>query len=383
MNYTVNPEYEKMMPKLSAEEFDALKQSIKEDGQFYPIIVNGEGVILDGHHRNRACNELGITPKVSTTIFKNKFQERIFVIDTNLKRRNLNEYQILEFKAEIIKLKEAEAKSRQSTGGNAHISLAPIGATQKGKSADIISTELGVSGRTFERAKVIMAEAPEKIKEKLRSGELSISGVYDNIQLTKSVPTLVKADVESNIEQIKTVMRAENVDTQADKQQVMTKLVEVAKQGTITSLDIKKAVATTKVESVTKSFTPEAKAKTMDRVLQKIEQEDESSKIQVMDVAKDVEREEIQTLAFQKSVAPTIEQELDIENYRKELSTIQNSSSAQTNLAKNKNWLAHGQIMAMQQTLRCPCCGKTIEELVWKCCGIKVKDAYTKLGNKQ
>jgi ParB family chromosome partitioning protein len=78
----------------------------------------------------------------------------------------------------------------------------------------------------------------------------------------------------------------------------------------------------------------------------------------------------------------TPEQEADIKKAEDELAKIQNSSSAQNNLAVNKNWLAHGQILGMAGSLRCPCCGKTIEELVWKCCGISIQDAYKQLEEK-
>jgi ParB-like chromosome segregation protein Spo0J len=52
-----------MVPELSPEEYESLKQSIMKDGLYVPIIVNQNGIILDGHHRYKACQELGIEPK--------------------------------------------------------------------------------------------------------------------------------------------------------------------------------------------------------------------------------------------------------------------------------------------------------------------------------
>jgi ParB-like chromosome segregation protein Spo0J len=54
----VNDEYAKLVPNLSTDEFESLKQSIKEDGLTYAIIVNQHGVILDGYQRYKACQEL-------------------------------------------------------------------------------------------------------------------------------------------------------------------------------------------------------------------------------------------------------------------------------------------------------------------------------------
>jgi ParB-like chromosome segregation protein Spo0J len=46
----------------SKEEYEALKNSIKEEGLHLPITINQNGVIIDGHHRYRICEELGIEP---------------------------------------------------------------------------------------------------------------------------------------------------------------------------------------------------------------------------------------------------------------------------------------------------------------------------------
>jgi ParB-like chromosome segregation protein Spo0J len=65
---TTNQEYANLVPPLSAEEYESLKQSIKQNGLWVPIVVNSQGVILDGHHRFKACQELGI--KESKTVTK-------------------------------------------------------------------------------------------------------------------------------------------------------------------------------------------------------------------------------------------------------------------------------------------------------------------------
>ena len=60
MTIKTNQEYASLVPQLSKEEYESLKQSIKENGLWVPIVVNNDGVILDGHHRYKACQELGI-----------------------------------------------------------------------------------------------------------------------------------------------------------------------------------------------------------------------------------------------------------------------------------------------------------------------------------
>lgn len=49
-----------VMPPLAPEDFDALKRDIGERGVMVAVEYDEDGNILDGHHRVRACRELGI-----------------------------------------------------------------------------------------------------------------------------------------------------------------------------------------------------------------------------------------------------------------------------------------------------------------------------------
>jgi hypothetical protein len=115
----INQEYASLLPPLSPDEFESLKQSIKQNGQRLPIIVNNQGIILDGHHRFRACQELGIEPKytITTEEFSDKklLDETLFVMDCNLPRRNLNNFQKAELALKKLKpILEDKAKRNMS-----------------------------------------------------------------------------------------------------------------------------------------------------------------------------------------------------------------------------------------------------------------------------
>ena len=71
----INDEYTKLVPTLSAGEYNELKQSIKENGLWFPIMVNKDGYILDGHHRFRVCQELDIKPNVTVKEFNGQAAE--------------------------------------------------------------------------------------------------------------------------------------------------------------------------------------------------------------------------------------------------------------------------------------------------------------------
>ena len=184
MSLHVNPEYEKLLPKMSDEEFAELKASIKTEGQHYPIVSNEDLEVLDGHHRFRACVELGIEPDFEVRKFEDKLLEKKFVIETNLRRRHLNNFQFVELGVPLLEIEKELAKKRQAAAGklgrDMQLGLAPDDAKPvfKSKATASVAKKVGISTRTFERGKKILEKASEEDKQKLREGKTSISKVY-------------------------------------------------------------------------------------------------------------------------------------------------------------------------------------------------------------
>jgi 16S rRNA G966 N2-methylase RsmD len=91
----LKPEYQELVYELPDEDYQELKQSIKEYGLYNPIIINQAGIILDGHHRYKICKELGLLDKLTeqnlwrVKFFGDSYLERIYIIDANLSRRQL------------------------------------------------------------------------------------------------------------------------------------------------------------------------------------------------------------------------------------------------------------------------------------------------------
>jgi len=187
MSLRVNSEYERMLPKMSGEEFAELKASIESEGQHYAIVVNEDLEILDGHHRYRACAELGIEPDFEVRKFEDKLLEKKFVIEANIRRRHLNNFQLVELAVPLMEIEKALAKKRQSRGGkngrDIQLGLAPEDAkpAPKGKATEVVSKKVGLSPRTLERGKRIMEDASEEDKQKLREGKVSIAQVYREV----------------------------------------------------------------------------------------------------------------------------------------------------------------------------------------------------------
>ena len=196
MSLRSNPEYEKLLPKMSEEEFAELKASIQREGQHYPIVANEDLDVLDGHHRFRACVELGIEPDFEVRKFEDKLLEKKFVIEANLRRRHLTKFQLVELGVPLLEIEKAIAKKHQVTGGkigrNIQLGLAPSDAKPvfKGKATAAVAKKIGVSTRTFERGKKIIEKASEENKQKLREGKTSITKVYSEVMELEKEPTL-------------------------------------------------------------------------------------------------------------------------------------------------------------------------------------------------
>jgi ParB-like chromosome segregation protein Spo0J len=187
MSLHVNPEYAKLLPQMSEEEYDALRNSIRDEGQHYAIIVNEDMEILDGHHRFRACVDLGLEPDFEVRKFDDKLLEKKFVIEANLRRRHLTNFQLIELGVPLLEIEKELAKKRKIEGGktgrNLQLGFVPDDAKPvfRGKATEAVAKKVGVSTRTFERGKKILERASEEDKQMLREGKTSISKVYSEL----------------------------------------------------------------------------------------------------------------------------------------------------------------------------------------------------------
>jgi hypothetical protein len=93
-----------VLPSMPPDQYAALKADIAERGVLVPIDIDEDGNILDGHHRYRACVELGITD--FPTIVRpglSEEEKRTFARNANVLRRHLTRAQIRSLVAEQIR----------------------------------------------------------------------------------------------------------------------------------------------------------------------------------------------------------------------------------------------------------------------------------------
>ncbi len=177
MEPRIDPEYKNLLPAYQPGEYEALKQSIKGDGQLEPIVISKDGRLLDGHTRLQICQELRITPRFEIKNFRNKLEERKYVITVNLRRRQLNDFQKIEVSQLLLNTEKQLAKHRHGR------KLLPIGSDlEKGEAVEKVARDIGVKPRTYYRGLAILKKAEEPLKDKLRAGKLEINTAYADLQ---------------------------------------------------------------------------------------------------------------------------------------------------------------------------------------------------------
>lgn len=114
-NYQMNESPYQVMPYLSTEEYEMLKADIAENGVLIPIELDADGNILDGHHRRKACMELGVDcPYITRTELATDEEKRAHARRINLARRHLTSAQKRDAIAD--QLRDTPQKSDRAIG---------------------------------------------------------------------------------------------------------------------------------------------------------------------------------------------------------------------------------------------------------------------------
>jgi hypothetical protein len=182
----IKKEYESLVHSLSEEDYSKLRASIKAHGQYLPIIINQAGIILDGHHRYKVCQELQLEPKFQVKTFDDQYHEKLFVIDSNLERRQLSDFQRTELQLVREPILKKIAKNNQRTGFPTKSRLGRQGVNQA------IGERIGVGHDSVRKVKIIIQEAPQELIERVRSGQTSINKAYSQLNMKKKRDKLLE-----------------------------------------------------------------------------------------------------------------------------------------------------------------------------------------------
>jgi len=169
----IDQEFANLIPPLSEGEKAALKEDIAVHGcRDSLVVLKGEGIILDGHHRYRICQELGIPYQVVELEFPSHTEAKIWMIKNQRGRRNLNESQRAMLAVTLEALYSEQAKERMGTRTDLGQNLDP---SEAGRSAEKAAKDMGVSHQTVSYAKKVATSGIPELVRMVEAKELAVS----------------------------------------------------------------------------------------------------------------------------------------------------------------------------------------------------------------
>jgi len=208
LNLEILPELEEFVVPLQWEEFKQLEKNIREEGCREPLLVwptAERHILVDGHNRYRICSRYDIPYEVNEIHFENLEQARIWIINNQLGRRNLNPDQMSYYrglKYESLKKNRGGYEFVESKG---QIEL---------PTAEKIAREFNVSESTIKRDSKytrglnFIGTLNQPLKRKILYGEIKVKKTDINIlsdpEVQKKIRILKnKTELEEKVGRIK------------------------------------------------------------------------------------------------------------------------------------------------------------------------------------
>jgi len=156
--YPTHPAAE-LLPPMPAGELEALAEDIRRHDLREPItLLNGK--VLDGRHRLRACEMVGVEPRYHELTVADVPDPTAYVLSANLHRRHLNRSQRAMIAAKVLQQRERR---------RANLPAEP------GRARDTVASALNVSSRTVAHARTVREKGSAELIRAVEMGGLAVS----------------------------------------------------------------------------------------------------------------------------------------------------------------------------------------------------------------
>lgn len=205
-------EFHDLIPPLSDDEKKQLEENILRDGIQDPLKV-WSGILIDGHNRYEIAKRHGLEFKTVEMQFDSRDDVKIWIIQNQLGRRNINDYTrgelVTQFKAIIAARAKENQKLSDGRGKKGLSNLANLNGVAEQENGEEFSqtrpintrNELAkmadVSTGTMAKIETLTEEASPEIKSALRTGDISISAAFEGIKAGATTVDEVVAVKES------------------------------------------------------------------------------------------------------------------------------------------------------------------------------------------
>lgn len=182
---TIDPEFEALIPPLTQDEFNQLRENILEVNEVYDPLITWQGLLIDGHNRWRIIQENPeVTYKTIEVIFYDRNEAKLWIINNQLGRRNLEKSDAIDLAEKRAEVTAQMAKEKQLStlkqNKDRSIQMDKTDKTPINTQKEIAKTA-GVSAGTVARYQEVKKKAPELVP-KIKSGEMTIGGAYKAVK---------------------------------------------------------------------------------------------------------------------------------------------------------------------------------------------------------
>lgn len=194
----VKEEFKNLIPALSAEEYSQLEANILNEGIREPIIT-WNGFIIDGHNRFSIAQRFDLEYKTTSKHFSSEESVKEWMILNQFGRRNLSNYQRSVLALELEEVFSKKAKENiVIENKNRSTDSAKLPKRDSVDTRKELSKVAQVGERTLGMVKTIQEKAPQEVKAKLATGEVSINAAYKEIKKEEK-----KEERDKKIQEIK------------------------------------------------------------------------------------------------------------------------------------------------------------------------------------
>jgi N6-adenosine-specific RNA methylase IME4 len=204
----IKEEFKKLIPALTPEEFKQLEANCLEEG-IREKIITWNGFIIDGHNRYEIATRWNLEYETESKRFDNELEVKIWMVKNQFGRRNLEDFvkgELMKTLEDLEKQKGVEVYEQKAIfKGNQHSApLSIIDNEPKHNTRKIVADKLGWSTGKKAQFDVVVKKAPEEIKVKLRTGEVSINQAYQEIKKEekKEQQEVKKQEYEQRVETV-------------------------------------------------------------------------------------------------------------------------------------------------------------------------------------
>ena len=208
MEFTIDPEFRDLLPKLSEDERQRLVSDINQNGCRDKLVVWKEwNILIDGHNRYEICTDLDLPFETVEMSFTGRDDVKLWMIRNQLARRNITDAKrvTLNLMLKPVLASKAVENIRGGDHGNQHTggkvatlsNSTKLPETERLNTRSEIAKASGVSENTVHKVETVLKKADEPTKEKMLSGEISINKAYQAVK-----PPVVQKPVEPVIEPV-------------------------------------------------------------------------------------------------------------------------------------------------------------------------------------